>query len=126
MRRKKTDPASNEAFAAFHRAFPHCWMCHFLDQRQRLVTQLHHIAGRGRQHDVWENFAALCSDCHTAIQSRKDAELVCLVLKLTYDYDWYSPALICHLRGRAESCWTRDDVKRAATVMKLMRECYRG
>lgn len=99
-----------------------CWMCSFLGRRNMCRTELHHIAGRGRRHDVRANFAALCQRCHRVIQSRKDSELVCLVLKWKFDSEHYDPALICELRGWATSAITDTDVERCERIMNMMRE----
>lgn len=102
--------------------FPACWLCDFHAQKPNMA-ELHHIAGRGRGHEVRENYAALCRRHHTAIQSRIGAELICLVLKVLYDRDHYSPETICKLRGRAETCWTDGDVELALRIMIIMKGC---
>jgi hypothetical protein len=99
-----------------------CWMCRFLERKQATRTTLHHIAGRGKRHECRENYSALCSTDRAAIQSRCEAELVCLVLKKIYDFPHYSPETICSLRGRADTCWTHNDVLRCHRVMDLMKE----
>ena len=106
----------------FHDAHPNCWMCDFLRQDQGLRTELHHIAGRGRQHDVRANYAAICHRHHSAVQSLKDAEVVCLVLKRLYDREHYDPALICELRGWAATWLTNAEVARCERIMNMMRE----
>lgn len=114
--------AQKDTFAEFHADHPTCWMCKFLDQKP-LPTELHHIAGRGLWHHVRENYAALCQRHHSDIQSISDAELVCLALKWIYDRDNYDAKIICHLRGRAETCWTHSDVVQAVRVMSMIKEC---
>ena len=116
------EKAEREAHFAEH---SECWMCRFLDRKQLDRTELHHIAGRGRRHEVRANYAALCSFHHEAIQSRADAELFCLALKSLYDPEHYSPETICELRGRAVSCWTENDVEMCLRIMNLTRECYK-
>jgi len=101
--------------------FDECWMCLFLGRKQRFRTELHHIAGRGRNHEVRTNFCALCSACHEAIQSQKDAELVCLVLVKLNNPVFYAPESICLLRGRALSCWTYNDVDQCERIMNMMK-----
>ena len=118
---------------AFREEFPICWMCLFLAWMKSgwrrpypassTKAELHHIAGRGRNHDVRKNYCSLCRRHHTAIQSLKDAELICLVLKRRYDTDYYSPEPICRLRSRAETGWTDADVAQAERIMVIMREC---
>ncbi len=108
---------------AFREEFPTCWMCLFLAYVKPGKAELHHIAGRGRNHDVRKNYCSLCRSHHTAIQSLKDAELICLVLKRRYDTDYYSPETICWLRGRAEVCWTDMDVTLAERIMEMMKDC---
>ena len=102
--------------------FPDCWLCNFLGVRQVSRTELHHIAGRGRYHEIRENFASLSANMHRVIQSRKDAELICLVLKKLYDPEHYSPQDICALRGSAITRWTRVDVEQCHNVLMIMRD----
>ena len=115
-------PEDKAERARFHDEQPQCWMCDFLRQEQRLRTELHHIAGRGRHHDVRGNYAALCHRHHRAVQSLVDAELVCLVLKRLYDLEHYDPALICDLRGWSTTWITEADVDRCERIMGIMRE----
>ncbi len=99
-----------------------CWLCEFLGIQTTAEMELHHIAGRGRQHEVRANYAALCQRCHEVIQSRKDSELVCLVLKRQFDSEHYDPALICELRARATTWITEADVDLCERIMDMMRE----
>jgi len=101
-----------------------CWMCAFLGVKQTTRTTLHHIAGRGRQHERLENYCALSASVHDAIQSRQDAEVMCLVLKRVFDPDHFDPALICKLRGKAETWITELDVLRAERTMSLTRDSF--
>jgi len=112
----------SESAKDFHRANPRCWMCEFLGRQQTSPTELHHMAGRGRRHDVRQNYAALCDRCHRALQSVVDAEVVCLVLKLRHDSAHYNPALICDLRGWAPTWINTLDVRRCERIMGIMRE----
>ena len=106
----------------FRADHPECWMCRFMGVRQSGGTELHHIAGRGNRHNVRENYSALCRAHHQAIQSRRDAELICLVLKREYDEASYNPEIICDLRGWATSWMTDADVDRTQRIMWIMRE----
>jgi hypothetical protein len=106
----------------FHADHPHCWMCMFLGVKQTTKTELHHIAGRGKKHDVRENYAALCSRHHETLQSRRDAELICLALKNVFDREHYSPETVCVLRGKAKTCWTDLDVATCHRVMMITKE----
>ena len=121
MARKRHTESAKE----FHREHPRCWMCQFLGRLSELPAELHHIAGRGRRHDVRENYAALCQGHHQELQSVKDAELVCLVLKRECDPEHYDPSLICDLRGWAVTWMTRADVNRCERIMDIMREVTR-
>lgn len=118
MARKRHSESAKE----FHREHCRCWMCRFLGRRHTSQPELHHIAGRGRIHDVRPNYAALCHRCHQSIQSLVAAELVCLALKRKYDPDHYDPALICDLRGWAATWITDADVDRCDRIMGMMRE----
>lgn len=120
MKLTKTQQAARDDHFRRH---PTCWMCIFLGKKQRDRTELHHIAGRGKGRECRENYAAFCTTHHQAIQSQKDAELVCLALKRQYDTAYYSPETICNLRGRAASCWTDADVTLAERIMEMMRDC---
>ena len=102
-----------------------CWMCDFANRKQRGRVERHHIAGRGHEHDVPENFAYLCRDCHRTIQSRSSSEIICLVLKRLYDITHFNPATICELRGWDTSWITEVDVLRCHQIMKLMLLLYR-
>jgi hypothetical protein len=115
----KEEKAEREAHFAEH---TECWMCRFLNVQQFGRTQLHHIAGRGKRHEVRANYSALCDGHHASIQSMADAELVCLVLKMLYDLEHCEPETICELRGRAKSCWTMTDIVMCGRVMKIMKE----
>ncbi len=106
----------------FHGEHGRCWMCEFLRKATIGPVELHHIAGRGRKHDVRANYAALCQKHHQAIQGMKCSELVCLVLKMQYDPEHYDPALICYLRGWAASAIEPGDVYRCERIMSIMRE----
>ncbi len=106
----------------FHSEHGRCWMCEFLRKATIGPVELHHIAGRGRQHHVRANYAALCQCCHLGIQSRCNSEVVCLVLKRKFDPDHYDAALICELRGWASSAVTADDVYRCERIMGMMRD----
>lgn len=106
----------------FHCDHGRCWMCEFLQKATIGPVELHHIAGRGRKHDVRENYAALCQKHHQAIQSMKCSELVCLVLKRLFDPEHYRPALICELRGWATTWIINMDVDRCERIMNIMRE----
>lgn len=109
----------------FRSAHDRCWMCKLLRARAPMLSELHHIAGRGQKHDVQANYAALCPPHHSVLQSRKDAEIVCLVLKRLFDPDHYEPALICDLRGWATTWITDADVDRCEQIMNMMREVSR-
>ena len=111
----------SESAKVFHSEHCWCWMCRFLGRRQA-EPELHHIAGRGRRHDVRENYAALCRRCHQALQSITAAEIVCLVLKRKYDSEHYDPALICDLRDWAPTWITDADVDRCERIMTMMRD----
>ena len=102
---------------------PHCWLCQFLGCKQEGKTELHHIAGRGQHHERRENYASLCTKHHAAVQSRYDSEVVCLVLKGRFDRAYYSPEVICHLRGRSDTWITELDVNRAERIMEMMVLC---
>lgn len=119
--KKTTSKSAKE----FHSEQFLCWMCMLLERQQVGQTQRHHIAGRGRKHDVRANYAALCQRCHGAIQSVTAAEIVCLVLKWKYDPDHYDPALICELRGWAKTWITDADVDRCERIMGMMCEVTR-
>jgi len=106
----------------FHREHPQCWMCRFLGHRQMTPTELHHLVGRGRGHDVRPNYVALCQRCHATLQSRTAACNMCLVLKRKYDPDHYDPALMCDLRGWAHTWITPYDVDQCEQIMSMMRE----
>ena len=108
--------------AEFHRKHGECWLCRFLGRQQTTLTELHHIAGRGNRHEVCANYAALCRGCHKAVQSLKDSEMVCLVLKWQFDPDNYCAAIICDLRGCAETWITNADVDQCGRIMSMMRE----
>ncbi len=118
----KTEQAARDDHFREH---PNCWMCLFLGRKQEDRTTLHHLAGRGRYHECRENYVALCSFHHDALQSRNDAELVCLVLKRAFDPEHYSPETICRLRGRALTCWQDSDVETCRRVMVILRECLK-
>ena len=118
MTRKRESECAKEFRSEHHQ----CWMCRFLERHHTFQAELHHIAGRGRKHDVRANYAALCRGCHQALQSLVDAELVCLVLKWQFDPAHYDSALICDLRGRASTWITDNDVDRCLRVMGMMRE----
>jgi DNA-binding helix-hairpin-helix protein with protein kinase domain len=98
-------------------------MCRFLGCQQEGKTELHHIAGRGRHHEQRWNYASLCSKHHAAIQSRYASECLCLVLKALYDREFYSPEVICQLRGRADTWITELDMLRATCIMEMVRLC---
>lgn len=101
---------------------PDCWCCLWFGLKQSTRTELHHIAGRGKGHECRENYASLCANCHSTLQSRAGAELVCLMLKASYDMGHYDPEKICHLRGRAITCWTHNDVAHTIEVTNLLKE----
>ncbi len=109
----------------FHREHPLCWMCDFLGALKVLPAELHHITGRGRRHDVRANYSALCQRHHQALQSRMDAEVVCLVLKREYDRIHYDRELICDLRGWSTTWITAADVDRCERIMGIMMEVTR-
>lgn len=113
---------TNDSAGEFYLDHPGCWMCDFLGRQQTIGTERHHIAGRGRRHDVRANYAALCGKCHRSIQSMKDAELVCLVLKRKYDTAHYETGLMCSLRGWSATWITEADVDRCERIMSIMRE----
>jgi hypothetical protein len=117
-RQRKTD-------GEFSRECNWCWMCAFLGRQQFSPTERHHIAGRGRRHDVRANYAALCSQCHRALQSLEAAEIVCLALKRRYDPEHYDRDLICDLRGCAATWITEGDVDRCRRIMGMMKEVAR-
>lgn len=119
----RVSAATKSARTAHMEAHPSCWMCRFLGQKQAGKSELHHIAGRGRRHERRENYSTLCAGHHAAVQSRWDGEVVCLTLKRLYDLDFYSTAVICSLRGRADTWITEADVTRAERVMDMMRMC---
>ena len=112
----------SESAKVFHCEHYLCWMCQFLGRRHTSQSELHHIAGRGRRHDVRANYAALCQRCHQAIQSVTAAEIVCLVLKWKYDPEYYDPPLICDLRDWAPTWITNADVDRCERIMGMMKE----
>jgi len=118
---KKARKQLDESAVDFYREHRWCWMCRFLGHQHTSRPERHHIAGRGRNHDTRANYAALCHECHQAIQSQKAAELVCLVLKRKYDPEHYDPAGICYLRGWAASWMTDADVDRTERIMSMMR-----
>lgn len=106
---------------------PFCWLCNWRARKdiQEGQTELHHIAGRGRSHECRENYASLCSGCHRKLQSRKDAELICLFLKSLYDGKHYDPERICKLRRYSPQWWTDADVLHCGEVMACMIEVMR-
>ena len=118
----KLTPEQKAERRRFRSEHAHCWMCKFLRCRTDILAELHHIAGRGRKHDVRANYASLCQRCHGVLQSTKDAEVVCLVLKRAYDNDHYDPALICDLRSWSATYIDDFDVKRCERIMNMMRE----
>jgi hypothetical protein len=122
---KRLTTAEREARAAHFNEHPECWLCKWLRRKQWKKTELHHIAGRGKQHETRENYAALCADCHSTLQSRNGAELICLWLKSVYDQLYYNPETICELRGRSVNCWTHHDVEQCGNVLRLLMEVIR-
>lgn len=120
----KEEQANRDAHFAEH---TFCWMCKFF----RLILskskdpELHHIAGKGKRHEVRANYAALCARHHANIQSKKDSELLMLVLLREFAPTHYSPETICDLRGRADTCWTDLDVTRTERTMRTTQELLR-
>lgn len=125
--------AGVKAIRAEHMAeHPHCWLCRFMG-RKPAKAELHHIAGRGRNHEVRQNYASLCREHHAGIQSRTGAELLCLVLKKRYDREHYSPETVGRLRGRVQEWITDYIVTSCGRVLCLVlfdllpiRDCKRG
>ena len=105
--------------------FPDCWLCPVLHRNQVQTTELHHIAGRPKGGECRENYASLCKKCHCILQSRYDAELVCLYLKHKFDRAHYSPERICELRRRSITCWTHNDVEHCHNLLKLFLDLVR-
>lgn len=126
MAKRRVTKAEQEARQAHMDEHPDCWMCMRLGRLKRQGSvELHHIAGRGRNHECRENYASLCANCHRTIQSRENAELLCLHLKFTYDDQHFSPEKICQLRGRATTWWTIHDVIQIGTIVPLIRDLMR-
>jgi hypothetical protein len=104
---------------------PDCWMCMCLAHKQQDKTELHHISGRGRHHHCRENYASLCSRHHRLLQSRRSAEVICLMLKHRYDEQHYNPEKVCELRGRSVNNWTHHDTLQCRDIMQITMEALR-
>lgn len=116
----KDEKANRDAHFEQHK---NCWMCMFLGRKQGYRTELHHIAGKkAKGHECRENYCAICTHHHEKLQSRTQAELVCLSLKKLYDFGWYSPEAVSVLRGKSPKCWTDLDVVRTTNTMQTMTE----
>lgn len=104
-KRSASDRKANVARRAFVEMFDFCWVC------GRHGTQCHEMVGGNVRHESVnhrQTYLAVCFECHAEVQCWPLPKQ--LALKLVHDSDFFDPALVCRIKGYAETHVSLGDI----------------